>query len=59
MLKSKKELVLEETYRDYLQLLKEGKSKAEALEALSYLHPITLARLVKFLEDQERAAQTA
>lgn len=55
---TRKDTVLREAYQEYLKVRSEGKSRDEALEVLSHLHSITMARLVQLLSKEENAQST-
>ena len=55
---NKKELIVLEAYEEYLSNLSRGLCKASSLNALSYLHPITLARVVKFIQEKEKSTES-
>lgn len=43
-----------ELYREYLELLKTEPSPEKVLAQFDYLHPITLAKLVKVIREQQK-----
>lgn len=51
-MKAQNRAKLQSVYHDYLCLLQDGKTPADALDELSYLHPITLAQLKKLIIEE-------
>ncbi len=52
MLDKKRER-LESLYQDYLDLTRIGKTSEQALIEFDYLHPVTFARLKKFVSEKD------
>lgn len=48
-----KDHALNDALEEYHQLIESGESEEDALDRMYYLHPITMSRLLKVLEESE------